>query len=347
MTDTTTPSDSICAHARPRAVWQTARRVSTMLLAAAATLAGLAPGAALAQDWPSKPVRIIVPYPPGGQTDAVARWLGDKLSPALGQPVVIDNKPGAQAIIGITAAKQSAPDGYTYVFVNTSNIVINRFQYRKLGYDALTDFEPVAQLGNAPLGMVVPATLGIRSVDDFVAYARRNPGKVTFASFGTGSSSHLYGEMLKTLTGLDMVHVPYKGAGPAVQDIASGNATMGIHDYATTTGLIQAGKLVVIATTGSARLKSFPEVRTFVEQGYPLELVGWLGVMAPKGTPAPIVERMSREITRALRTPEGVEKSLQNGMIATGSTPAEFAEIIRSAYPGWGAAFKASGAEPE
>ena len=219
--------------------------------------------------------------------------------------------------------------------------------YKKLAYDALADFEPIAQLGHAPLGLVVPPSLGIKSVDEFVAYARRNPGKVTFASFGTGSSSHLYGEMLKTLTKLDMVHIPYKGAGPAVQDIAAGNATMGVHDYASTTGLIQAGKLVPIATTGTQRLKSFPDVKTFAEQGYPMDVVGWLGFMSPKGTPAPIVERMSREITRILRTPEGQEVSLRNGMIATGSTPAEFAEIIRQAYGPWGEAFKAAGVVPE
>jgi tripartite-type tricarboxylate transporter receptor subunit TctC len=265
----------------------------------------------------------------------------------LGQSVVIDNKPGAQAIIGITAAKQAAPDGYTYVFVNSSNIIINKFMYKKLAYDALTDFEPIAQLGNAPLGLVVPASLGLKSVDDFVAYGKRNPGKLTYASFGAGSSSHLYGEMLKQLTGLDLVHVPYKGAAPAVQDIAAGNATMGIHDYATTTGLIQAGKLVAIATTGTTRLQTYPDVKTFSEQGYPMELVGWLGIMAPKGTPAPIVERMSREINKILRTPEGREKSIQNGMIATGSTPAEFAAIISKAYGPWGEAFKNSGAVSE
>ncbi len=312
-----------------------------------AMLATLAPGAVSAQEWPAKTMKIVVPYPPGGQTDAVARWLGDKLSTALGQPVIIDNKPGAQAIIGITAAKNSPADGYTFLFVNSSNIIINKFMYKKLGYDALADFEPIAQLGHAPLGLVVPPSLGIRNVDEFVAYARRNPGKITFASFGTGSSSHLYGEMLKTITKLDMVHIPYKGAGPAVQDIAAGNATMGVHDYASTTGLIQAGKLVPIATTGSARLKSFPDVKTFAEQGYPMDVVGWLGFMSPKGTPAPIVERMSREITRILRTPEGQEVSLRNGMIATGSTPAEFAEIIRAAYGPWGEAFKAAGVVPE
>lgn len=321
------------------------RSLKTLLLATLLALTGT--GAALAQEWPSKPIRIIVPYPPGGQTDIVARWVGEKLSPVLGQPVIIENKPGAQAIIGITAAKQSPADGYTFVFVNSSNIIINKFMYRKLGYDALTDFEPVTQIGIAALGLVVPPSLGLKSVDDFVQYARRNPGKVTFASFGSGSSSHLYGEMLKKIARLDMVHVAYKGAGPAVQDIASGNATMGIQDYASTAALIQAGKLVPLATTGTKRIPSYPDVKTFVEQGYPMDLAGWVAFMAPKGTPKPIVERVSREINKAIQTPDGTAKMLQYGLIATGTTPTEFGDAIRKDTPVWEEAFKASGITPE
>jgi tripartite-type tricarboxylate transporter receptor subunit TctC len=317
----------------------------TLTLAALALLACLGP--AQAQEWPAKPIRIIVPYPPGGQTDIVARWVGEKLSTAVGQPVVIENKPGAQAIIGITAAKQAPADGYTFVFVNTSNIIINKFMYRKLAYDGLTDFEPVTQIGIAALGLVVPPSLGLKSVDDFVQYARRNPGKVTFASFGSGSSSHLYGEMLKKIANLDMVHVPYKGAGPAVQDIVAGNATMGIQDYASTAAMIQAGRLVSLATTGPKRIPSYPDVKTFAEQGYPMDIAGWVAFMAPKGTPRPIVERVSREINKAIQTPDGTAKMLQYGLIATGTTPAEFGEIIRKDTPGWEDAFKASGITPE
>ncbi len=317
----------------------------TLTLATLALLACLGP--AQAQEWPTKPIRIIVPYPPGGQTDIVARWVGEKLSAATGQPVVIENKPGAQAIIGITAAKQAPADGYTFVFVNTSNIIINKLMYRKLAYDGLTDFEPVTQIGIAALGLVVPPSLGLKSVDDFVQYAKRNPGKVTFASFGSGSSSHLYGEMLKKIANLDMVHVPYKGAGPAVQDIAAGNATMGIQDYASTAAMIQAGKLVSLATTGPKRIPSYPDVKTFAEQGYPMDIAGWVAFMAPKGTPKPIVERVSREINKAIQTPEGTAKMLQYGLIATGTTPAEFGEIIRKDSPGWEDAFKASGITPE
>lgn len=300
-----------------------------------------------AQEWPARPVKVIIPYPPGGQTDIVARWLNDKLSVVFGQQFVPENRPGAQAIVGISAAKQAAADGYTFVFVNTSNIIINKFAYTKLPYDGLTDFDTVAQLGLAPLGLVVPTSLGVKSVDEFIQYVKRNPGKVTFASFGTGSSSHLYGEMLKALTKTDMVHVPYKGAGPAVQDIAGGQATMGIQDFAATAPFIQSGKLVPLAVTGPKRWPLHPEVKTFNELGFPMDLAGWVGIMAPKGTPKAIVERMNREINKIILSPEGSAKILQLGLLVTGISTTEFTEQIRRDTPRWGEVFKQSGIVPE
>ncbi len=300
-----------------------------------------------AQEWPARPVKVIIPYPPGGQTDIVARWLNDKLSVVFGQQFVPENRPGAQAIVGISAAKQAAADGYTFVFVNTSNIIINKFAYTKLPYDGLTDFDTVAQLGLAPLGLVVPTSLGVKSVDEFIQYVKRNPGKVTFASFGTGSSSHLYGEMLKALTKTDMVHVPYKGAGPAVQDIAGGQATMGIQDFAATAPFIQSGKLVPLAVTGPKRWPLHPEVKTFNELGFPMDLAGWVGIMAPKGTPKAIIERMNREINKIILSPEGSAKILQLGLLVTGISTTEFTEQIRRDTPRWGEVFKQSGVVPE
>ena len=167
--------------------------------------------AALAQAWPNRPVKIIVPYPPGGQTDIVSRWLGEKLQVALGQPFIVDNKAGAQGVVGISALKQSQPDGYTIAYINSSNMIINKFAMIKLPYDAPDDFEMVNQIGMAALGMVVAPALGTKTVDEFLRYVRANPGKTSFASFGIGSSSHLYGEMFKSAAKLDMVHVPYKG----------------------------------------------------------------------------------------------------------------------------------------
>ncbi len=302
---------------------------------------------ATAQSWPARPIKLIVPYPPGGQTDIVSRWLGERLQAVLGQPFVIENKPGAQGILGIGAAKQAAPDGYTIVYANVSNLIINKFAYAKLPYDAPDDFEMVSQIGLSSLGMIVPSSLGLKSVDDFVRYVRANPGKTTFASFGAGSSSHLYGEMLKGAARLDMVHVPYKGAGPAVQDIIGGQATMGIQDFAATGPFIQSGRATLLAVTGPKRWPLYPEVRTFSEQGFPLDLAGWNGIIAPKGTPKAIVDRLSTEINKIIQSPEGRTKMLEMGLLATGTTPAEFAEIIRRDTPRWGEVFKGTGITPQ
>ncbi len=324
-------------------------RINLITRLAALALLALAPlGAALAQPaWPSRPIRLIVPYPPGGQTDIVSRFLAEKLAPVLGQPVVVDNRAGAQGIVGVVAAKQAPADGYTFVYVNSSNFCINVFAYTKLPYSPLEDFDMVTQLGEAALGMIVSSASGIRTVDEYVAHARRNPGKTTFASFGMGSSSHLYGEMLKNAAKLDSVHVAYKGAGPATQDIVAGVATMGVHDFATTGPFIQAGRATLLAVTGTKRWPVYPNTPTFSEQGYPLDLVGWNGIVTNKGAPRAAVERMSQEINRILHSPEGRKRILELGLLATGTTPAEFTEIVRKDTPRWGEVFKASGVPPQ
>ena len=324
-------------------------RFSPLCKLLGAALLALAPlTAAVAQQaWPVRPIKLIVPYPPGGQTDIVSRYLAEKLVPVLGQPVIVENRAGAQGILGITAAKQAAPDGYTFVYINSSNFCINPFAYTKLPYSPMEDFDMVTQLGEAALGMIVPSTSGIRTVDEFVAYARKNPGKTTFGSFGIGSSSHLYGEMLKNAAKLDTVHVAYKGAGPATQDIVAGIASMGVHDFATTGPFIQAGRATLLAVTGTRRWPLFPNTPTFSEQGYPLDLVGWNGIVTAKGTPKAAVDRMSQEINKILQSPEGKKKILELGLLATGTTPAGFAEIVRKDTPRWGEVFKASGVKPE
>ena len=322
-------------------------RHSKRKLLACIALAVLPLGQAAAQAWPNKPIRLIVPYPPGGQTDIVSRWLGEQLQPVLGQPIVIENRAGAQGIVGLTATKQAAPDGYTFVYANVSNLIINQFAYTKLPYAPLQDFEMVTQLGLASLGMVVPTSSGIKSVDDFVKSVKANPGKATFASFGAGSSSHLYGEMLKGFTKTDMVHVAYKGAGPAVQDIVAGVASMGIQDFAATGPFLQSGRLTLLAVTGPKRWPLYPDVKTFAELGYPLDLAGWNGIVAPKGTPKEIVERMSAEINKIIQSEAGRKRILELGLLATGTTPAEFLDLMRSDTPRWGEVFKASGITPE
>jgi tripartite-type tricarboxylate transporter receptor subunit TctC len=307
-----------------------------LVLALASTLA-------FAQAWPAKPVKLIAPYPPGGQTDLVSRWLSDKLTAALGQPVIVENKSGAQGIVGIEAAKNSPADGYTFVYANVSNISINPHVHEKLPYDGLRDLAPVTQLGLSVLAMVVPPALNVKSLKEFIEYAKANRGKVSFASFGAGSTSHIYCEMLKGAAGIEMTHVPYKGAGPAVQDTMAGHTQMTIQDLGSVGPFVSSGKLVALAVTGPKRWPLLPDLPTFTELGYPLDIAGWNGIMAPAGTPRPVVERMSAEINRAIQSTEGREQMLKFGLLATGTTPEDFADVIRRDTPRWGDVIRKAG----
>ncbi len=302
---------------------------------------------AQAQAWPSKPIKLIAPYPPGGQTDVVARYFAEKLTGVLGQQVIVENKAGAQGMVGAEIAKNAAPDGYTFVYVNSSMMCINPYVYKKMPYDGSKDFVPVTQHGLAPLMMVVPPTLGPKSVKEFVAWARERKGKVNFASFGIGSSSHIWGEMLNQAEKLEMTHVPYKGAGPAIQDTLAGHIPMTIQDLAASGPAISGGKLTPLAVTSTVRWPRLPDVPTFGEAGYNIGLVGWNGILAPAGTPKEIVERVSAEIRKLVRTPEGKEKLLDMGLLATGTTPMEMTEIMKTGCAAWGDAVKRAGVEPE
>ena len=302
---------------------------------------------AQAQAWPTKPIKLVAPYPPGGQTDVVARYFAEKLSGVLGQQVIVENKAGAQGMVGAEIVKNSAPDGYTFVYVNSSMMCINPYVYKKMPYDGFKDFVPVTQHGLAPLMMVVPPTLGPKSVKEFVAWARERKGKVNFASFGLGSSSHIWGEMLNQAEKLDMTHVPYKGAGPAIQDTLAGHIPMTIQDLASSGPSIFGGKLTPLAVTSAVRWPRLPNVPTFNEVGYKIDLVGWNGIMAPAGTPKEIVDRLSAEIRKLVQTSEGKEKLLDMGLLATGTTPAEMGEIMKTGCAAWGDAVKRAGVEPE
>jgi tripartite-type tricarboxylate transporter receptor subunit TctC len=245
--------------------------------------------------------------------------------------------------VGLQAAKTAAPDGYTFVYTNVSNLTIAPNLEIALPYNAQKDFAPVTQLGLTVLAMVVPASLGPKNLKEFVAWAKANPGKVSFASFGNGSTSHVYGEMLKGATGLDMVHVAYKGAGPAVQDTLGGQVQMTIQDLASVGAHIASGRLIPMAVTGPRRWPLLPELPTFLEQGYPLDIAGWNGIHAPAGTPRPVIERMNAEINRVIQTPEGREQMLKFGLLATGTTPEELAEVIRRDTPKWGEVIRKAG----
>jgi len=303
----------------------------------------IAPLQAVGQAWPAKPVRLIAPYPPGGQTDIVSRWLAERLAPQLGQPVVVENRAGAQGIIGIEAARNAAADGHTLVYVNMSNIAINPHVYDKLPYDGQRDFVAVAQLGVTVLALTVPAALGTRSLGEFVARVRANPGGAHYASIGNGSSPHLYGEMLNEAAGLRMVHVPYKGAGPIVQDLLGGQVQMSILDLAAIRPHLDAGRLLALAVTGRQRWPGLPAVPTFVEQGYPIDMVGWNGIMAPAGTPRAIVERLGAEFAKAVQSPEGREQMQRMGLLATGLTGEAFAQVVREDTRRWGEVIRRAG----
>ena len=314
--------------------------MSRILITAALALGPLL---ALAQAWPTKPVRLIAPYPPGGQTDIVSRWLGEKLAPTLGQPIIVENRAGAQGAVGLQAAKAAPPDGHTFVYTNVSNISIAPSLGANLPYDAKRDFVPVTQLGLTVLAMVVPASLNVKTLEDFVAHAKAIATKISFASFGNGSTSHVYGEMLKAAAGIQMTHVPYKGAGPAVQDIMAGHATTGIHDLGSVGPHVASGRLVALAVTGPKRWPLLPDVPTFAELGYALDIAGWNAIHAPAGTPRPIVERMSAEINRVIQSPEGREQMLKFGLLATGTTPEELGAVIRRDTPRWGEVIRKAG----
>jgi len=224
---------------------------------------------------------------------------------------------------------------------------INPYVYKKLPYDGLKDFAAVTQHGLAPLVMVTPPSLGLKSVKDFVAWARDRKGKVNYASFGNGSSSHIWGEMLNQAEKLDMTHVPYKGAGPAIQDTLAGHIPMTIQDLAASGPSISGGKLAPLAVTSTVRWPRLPDVPTFEEAGYKINLVGWNGILAPAGTPKEITERMSAEIRKLVQSPEGKDKLLDMGLFATGTTSAEMTEVMKTGCAAWGEAVKRAGVEPE
>jgi tripartite-type tricarboxylate transporter receptor subunit TctC len=303
-------------------------------LGLAAALA--APAAAFAQDWPAKPIRLIVPYPPGGFTDATARLIGQKLGERLGQPVLVDNKPGANGTLGVDAMAKAPADGYTFAVVIAAHAA-NTTLYAKLPYDPRKDIAAVSLIGVSPLVAAVHNDAPFKTVPELVAYARKNPGKVSFGSSGNGSAAHLTTELLKSVTGTDMVHIPYRGAAAALTDLMGGQIQLFL-DAAQ--GLIQpgrSGKVRLIGVAAEKRLPVLPEVPTFIEQG----LGGftgstWAGLLAPAGTPQPIVRRVSEEVARIVRLDDVKAKLAAMGTIPVGSSPAEFDAFINAETAKWG-----------
>jgi tripartite-type tricarboxylate transporter receptor subunit TctC len=287
--------------------------------------------AALAQAYPSKPIRLIVPFAPGGGNDNIARLVGKRVSDSLGQPLVIDNRPGAGGVLGAELAAKSAPDGYTLFLGGVGSHALNPNLIEKLPYDPIRDFAPVALLAQAPLILVVHPSVPARDTAEFVAYARKNPGKLNFASNGNGTSSQLAAVMFDSMAGVDMVHVPYKGLSPALTDLLSGQVQLMFSSVVAILPHIKAGKLRALAVTGAKRLTALPEVPTIAEAGFPgYEASSWYGILAPAGTPREIVMKLNTEFRKALEQLEVRKNLLAEGAEPVGGTPEQFAEYIRA-----------------
>jgi tripartite-type tricarboxylate transporter receptor subunit TctC len=310
----------------------------------ALALIAMACGAQAQQPYPSRPVRVISPAPAGGNADAVARTIAERLSAALGQPFVVENKPGAAGNIGTEMAASAPADGYTLVEIITAN-TINATLYPNLSFDLSRDFVPVGLAATLPLILVVHPSVPASSVAELIAYAKKNPGKLNYASAGSGTGGHVAGELFKTMAGLDVQHVPYKGATPAVTDLIGGRVDFFFDGMPSALPHVQAGRLKVLAITTKTRSPTIPNVPTVAEAGLPgFEVSLWLGFMAPAGTPTDIVNRLNKEINDAVASASVRERFARLGLEPLTATPQEFGALIRSETAKWAEMIKRSGA---
>jgi tripartite-type tricarboxylate transporter receptor subunit TctC len=316
------------------------------LCAAAAALLALGAGGALAQNYPTKPIRLVVPFPPGGTTDILAREAGARLSISLGQPVVIDNRPGAGGNIGADLVAKSAPDGYTLLMGTVGTHAINPSLYSKMPYDHVKDFTPVILVAGVPNVLEVTPSLPVNSVADLIKLAKDKPGQLNFASSGSGTSIHLSGELFKAMAGVDMTHVPYKGSAPALTDLIGGQVQLMFDNLPSSLAQIRAGKLRAVAVTSAQRAPALPNVPTIAESGLPgFEASSWFGILAPAGTPPAIVARINADVNQWLATADAKDKLLAQGAVAAGGTPGDFAAHIRAETEKWAKVVKISGAK--
>lgn len=312
---------------------------------AATALALAAP--AFAQNFPTKPMTIVVPASPGGAIDLAARLIGQKFTEAWGQPVVIENKTGATGVIGTDFVAKAAPDGHVLALVASSH-AINPSMFKKLPFDTLKSFEPVVQTHTVPLVLVVAPDAPFKTMQDVIAFGKKNPGQLSFASSGNGGAPHFSGELFQSMAGLQMQHIPYKGSTLAHPDLMSGRVSIMFDTLAATSAQIKGGKLRALAVTTPKRLPAFPEVPTVAEAGLPgYETSTWGGLLAPAGTPKAVVAKLAAETTRILALPDVRERMLAAGVEPVGGTPEQFAAFIGSEMVKWGKVAKAAGIEPE
>jgi tripartite-type tricarboxylate transporter receptor subunit TctC len=299
------------------------------------------------RSYPSRPVRLVVPYAPGGTTDYSARLIGTKLAEALGQSVVVDNRPGAGSIIGSDVVAKAIPDGYTLLMVDTG-FSLTPALYSKLPFDVGRDFAPVTEVMRVANWLIVHPSLPARSVQELAGLAKAKPGSLTFGSGGVGSPFHMAGEQFKYAAQINIVHVPYKGGGPALTDLLGGHISMLFPTMTIALPHVNAGKLRALAVIAPKRAAALPEVPTMAEAGYPrVTLTSWYGVMAPAGTPRPVIDKLAAEITRILGMPDVRERVASQFAEPVGSTPAAFGKLIESEISTWTAVAKASGIKAE
>jgi tripartite-type tricarboxylate transporter receptor subunit TctC len=311
-----------------------------------AALALAAPSGAQAPAYPTKPIRLVVPFPPGGATDILAREVSKHLTETWGQSVVVDNRPGAGGNIGTELVAKAAPDGYTLEMGTVGTHAINASLYAKMPFDHVKDFAPVILVAGVPNVLVVNPSVRVNSVQELIAYAKANPGKLNFASSGPGTSIHLSGELFKVMAGVQMTHVPYKGSAPALQDLLGGQVQLMFDNLPPSLPQIKAGKLRALAVTSATRAPALPDVPTIAESGLPgFEASSWFGILAPAGTPPAIIAKMNMEVAKWLASPEGKEKLVAIGANGAGGSPEDFARHIQAETAKWAKVVKESGAK--
>ncbi|MCM2347566.1 MAG: tripartite tricarboxylate transporter substrate binding protein [Acidovorax soli] len=308
--------------------------------------AAIPTGAALAQAaYPAKPIRLIVPFPPGGGTDMIARTVAQKLADQNKWNVIVDNRPGAGGNLGVDAAAKSAPDGYTLVMGQTSNLAINPTLYPKLPYDPIKDLVPVALVSSSPIVVAAPANSPFKTFADVVAASKGKPDALTLGYSGNGTVAHLAGELAENAAGIQLRHIPYKGAAQAMTDLVGGQIDLYMSSVPTLLGQVRNGKLKVLAITSAKRSSQLPDVPTLAESGYKgFEAVTWFGILAPAGTPAPIVAQLNKAINAALQQPEVADKLRSEGGDVLGGSAEQFGQLLRAEVPRWARIVKDSGA---
>ena len=322
-------------------------RRSSLRFATLALTLGASTAAAEPTAYPTKTVRLVIPYPPGGGTDITGRAMAQRLSEFLGQSVVIENKPGATGMIGAASVAKAAPDGYTVLFGAASEMAINASLFKTMSYDPRTDFEPVSLIAAFPLVFVAPAT-STKTLPELVDAARDRPGTVSYGSIGSGSPQHLAAELLSSMASVKFIHVPYKGSGPLVQDAVGGHLDMAVSSVPPAVPLVRSGKLRALAVTSAKRSEALPDVPTMAELGYAgYEFNTWVGVALPKGTPKPIADRLREGMVAALAAPDVQAALRDQGAIPVGSTPEQFRSFVRDEVAKSDRIVASAGIQPE